>query len=82
MREDSSPTEGEEEKAEALLKSFYPPLPSVIKEDPERTHPPPVEDPEISMEEIRYKLFTAKQWTAPGRDGLPSVVWRKLWPSV
>ena len=34
------------------------------------------------MEEIRNKVFTAKQWTAPGRDGLSSVVWRKLWPSV
>ena len=60
MREDGSTTEGEEEKAEALLTSFYPQLPSVIEEDPARTYPPPVEDPEISMEEIRNKVLTAK----------------------
>ena len=61
---------------------FYTPLPLVIEEDLERTHALAVEDPEISMEEIRIKVFTAKQWTALGRDGLPSVVWRKLWPLV
>ena len=60
MREDGSTTEKEEEKAEALLKSFYPPLPSVIKEDPERRHALVVKDPEISMKEIRIKVFTAK----------------------
>ena len=61
MRENSSPTEEEEEKTEALLKLFYPPLPPIIKEDPERTHPPLIKEPEISIEEIRNKIFMAKQ---------------------
>ena len=61
MREDGSTTEKEEKKAEALLILFYPQLPLIIKEDLERTHAPPVKDPEISMEEIRNKVFTAKQ---------------------
>ena len=62
MREDGFITEREEEKAEkALLNLFYSPLPSVIEEDPERTHPLLVEDPEISVEEIKNKVFTAKQ---------------------
>ena len=82
VRENGSTTEGEEEKVKELLKTFYPPLPAVIEEDPVRTLFSPVEDPEISMEEVRIKVFTAKQWTAPGRDGLPLIVWRKLWPSV
>ena len=60
MRENGSTTEKEEEKAKALLKSFYPPLPLVIKEDSERRHAPAVENPEISMEEIKIKVFTAK----------------------
>ena len=60
MREDGSTTEREEKKMEALLKLFYPPLPLVIKEDLERTYAPPVEDPEISIKEIRNKVFTAK----------------------
>ena len=81
MRGNGSITEGKKEKAEELLKTFYPP-PVVIEEDSVRTLFSPVEDPEISMEEVRIKVFPAKQWTAPGRDGLPSVVWRKLWPLV
>ena len=82
MRGNGSITEGEKEKVEELLKMFYPPLLVIIEEDPVRTLFSPVKDLEISMEEVRTKVFTAKQWIALGKDGLPSVVWRKLWPSV
>ena len=60
MRGNGSTTEGEEEKAEELLKMFYPPLLAVIKEDPVRTLFSLVKNPEISMEEVRIKVFTAK----------------------
>ena len=60
VRENGSITEEEEEKADKLLKTFYPPLPLVIKDDPKRMRFSPVEDPEISMEEVRSKVFIAK----------------------
>ena len=58
--ENGSIIEGEEEKADKLLKTFYPPLPLVIKEDPKRMRFSPIKDPEINMEEIRSKVFIAK----------------------
>ena len=42
----------------------------------------PVEDPEITIEEIRRKVFTTKPWKAPGRDGIPAAVWHQLWPVI
>ena len=42
----------------------------------------PVEDLDITLEEVKRKVFSAKPWKAPGRDGLPAVVWRQLWPVV
>ena len=60
MRGNGSTTEKEEKKVKELLKTLYSPLPAVITEDPVRTLFSPVKDPEISMKEVRYKVFTAK----------------------
>ena len=57
MRGNSSITEKEKKKAEEFLKTFYLPLPAVIKEDPVRTLFSPVKNPEISIEEVRIKVF-------------------------
>ena len=82
IRADGSITEGEEQKAGELLRSFYPPLPDAITEEPITITVTAVEDPDITMEEIKRKVFSAKPWKAPGRDGLPSIVWQQLWPVV
>ena len=42
----------------------------------------PIKDPELTLEEVKRKVFSAKPWKAPGRDGLPVIVWRQLWPVV
>ena len=82
IRANGSTTEGEEQKANKIIKSFYPPLPDSIAEEPVTAAITQVEDPDITIEEIKRKVYRAKPWKAPGRDGLPSIVWRQLWPVV
>ena len=41
-----------------------------------------VPNPVIEEEEVRRKVFEAKPWKAPGRDGLLAGIWRFLWSSV
>ena len=82
FKADGSATEEEEQKAKELLDSFYPPLPESIAEEPIAATATPVEDPDITLEEVKRKVFSAKPWKAPGRDGLPSMVWQQLWPVV
>ena len=82
IRADESVTEGEDQKASELLETFYPPLPDIIAEEPKVAITSPVEDPDITPEEVRRKVFSAKPWKAPGRDGFPAIVWRQLWPVV
>ncbi|KAM4058408.1 endonuclease-reverse transcriptase domain-containing protein [Hirsutella rhossiliensis] len=36
----------------------------------------------IEPEEIEDKVMAAKPWKAPGEDGLPAMVWKKLWHVV
>jgi hypothetical protein len=38
--------------------------------------------PDITMEEVEWKVMSAKPWKASGEDGLPAMVWRQLWPVV
>ena len=80
IKADKSVTEGEDQKASELLETFFPPLPDVIAEEPEAATMFPVQDPDITLEEVKRKVFSAKPWKAPGRDSLPAVVWRQLWP--
>ena len=38
--------------------------------------------PTIAMEEVERQLWAAKPWKALGDDGLPVVVWQKIWPVI
>ena len=80
IRTDGSVTEGEKQKTRELLGAFYPPLPTIIVEEADTPPVTPIEDPEITMEEVKRKVFSAKPWKAPGRDGIPAAVWSQLWP--
>jgi hypothetical protein len=64
------------------LKTFFPPLPQEIEDEPVQHQHPPVLWPELTMEEVERRLFTASPWKAPGNDGLPMGVWKQIWPAV
>jgi hypothetical protein len=81
-RSDKSITQGNEEQADELLKTFFPPLPEDIADEPVHHHHQPVPWPVITMEEVERKVFAASSWKAPGDDGLPVVVWKQIWPVV
>ena len=36
--------------------------------------------PQIAKEDVRLAVFAASSYSAGGIDGLPLVVWQKLWP--
>ena len=82
IRSDDSVTEDEIQIIRELLGTFFPPLPDASEAEPERASVVSVEDPEITLEEVRVKVFSAKPWKAPGSDGLPSAVWQQMWPEV
>ncbi|KJZ68506.1 hypothetical protein HIM_12107 [Hirsutella minnesotensis 3608] len=38
--------------------------------------------PDLTLQEIEEKVMAAKPWKAPREDGLPAIVWKKLWQVV
>ncbi|KID59535.1 Endonuclease/exonuclease/phosphatase, partial [Metarhizium hybridum] len=82
VRADKSRTAFNEEQAEELLATFFPPLPVDTEDEGERPQRPPVPMPDLTVEEIERQLLHAKPWKAPGDDGLPVIVWKKIWPVV
>ena len=64
-------------KARALLECFFPttqqPMPEMIVAEDEIPWEP------ITEQEIANALKKAKKSTAPGHDGLPTLVWYELW---
>jgi len=70
-----------ESKARVLLESFFPRMAEAQHKEVEQAKE---ELPwlEISEEEIEKALKAAKPNKTPGKDGLPMLVWKKLWPHV
>jgi hypothetical protein len=77
--------ERDEEKAQVLLSSFFPPLPPIQEEEQRTTaerpsSPLPFEP--LTHEEVGSAIRGAQSWKAPGQDGLPMGVWQEAWPAV
>ncbi|XP_044717870.1 reverse transcriptase (RNA-dependent DNA polymerase) domain-containing protein [Hirsutella rhossiliensis] len=68
--------------AEELLSTFFPPLPTRIEPEGERPQRQEIAMPDLTLQEIEEKVMAAKPWKAPGEDGLPAIVWKKLWHVV
>jgi hypothetical protein len=75
-------TKDKAEQTEELLSTFFPPLPAKIEDEGVRPQRKAVPMPGLTLEEIEEKVMAAKPWKAPGEDGLPAMVWRRLWPVV
>ncbi|RKL11218.1 hypothetical protein BFJ70_g16427 [Fusarium oxysporum] len=81
-RRDGTTTSDKVEQAEELLSIFFPPLPAVIENEERRPAQREIAMPELTLEEVKEKVMAAKAWKAPGKDGLPAMVWKQLWPVV
>jgi hypothetical protein len=81
-RDDGSITKGKGEQGEELLSTFFPPLPTNIEPEGERPQREEIAMPDLTLQEIEEKVMVAKPWKAPGEDGLPAIVWKKLWHVV
>ena len=67
--------------AEALLMSFFPPLPPY----PSLSHTAlsnQLSIEPLTDEEIQKAIISASPHKAPGRDKLPAVVWQHIWPTI
>jgi hypothetical protein len=70
-------------KAHILLETFFPPLPNIQDEPPrDRSLPDALPMEMITEHEIEMALMRMVSWKAPGPDGLPVVVWQRMWPAV
>ena len=68
------------EIADELIATFFPPPPEPeVRGTEEPMHRGEPFEP-LQKEEIRRALFTSHPYKAAGLDGLPTVVWRELWP--
>ena len=79
---DGTRTKDKSEQAETLMATFFPPLPDIIEDEGRRPERSPVYMPRLTMEEVEQKVLAAKPGKAAGEDGLPSVVWKEVWPVV
>jgi ribonuclease HI len=67
-----------EDKARAFLDTFFPEM-DQPHEDPPVETPLELPWPPITELEVHRCLKAAKSSTAPGEDGLPTLVWKHLW---
>lgn len=68
------------DKARVLLETFFPPT----SQPPPECIVPPKEIPwePVTEQEITKTLQRMKKRTAPGEDGIPTLVWFQIWPYI
>ncbi|KAJ5513135.1 hypothetical protein N7463_002687 [Penicillium fimorum] len=66
------------EKAQAFMGSFFPSMAPAQEEAPPHA-PTEIRWHPISEVEVYRSLKAAKGTTAPGEDGLPTLIWKRLW---
>ena len=66
------------EKAKAFLEAFFPKM-AEAEEEEIMTPPQEITWEPITELEIYRSLKAAKGTTAPGEDGIPTLVWKHLW---
>ncbi|KAI2812362.1 hypothetical protein CBS115989_10532 [Aspergillus niger] len=78
LKVDNRSVTGNQEKAEAFMNTFFPMMAPAQEETPTRI---PAELPwqPITELEVYRSLQAAKSSTAPGEDGLPMLIWKRLW---
>ena len=70
------------EQASLLLKNFFPPLPHITPDVSEKASENPLPFCNLTMQEVETAVLEANLWKAPGKSGLLSVVWNKLWSVI
>lgn len=70
-----------EDKAQAFLDAFFPNMDEPDEDSSSQT-PLELPWPPFTEPEIQRSLKAAKSSTAPGEDGLPTLVWKHLWKSL
>jgi hypothetical protein len=75
---DSNTLVENEDKARAFLDTFFPKM-DQPHEDPLVETPLELPWPPLTELEVHRSLKVAKSSTAPGEDGLPTLVWKHLW---
>ena len=80
LKQDNNEVEAQDETeiAATLLSSFFPPLPPYPAPQYSNSGPQ-ISMPPLTEEDVRNAIFSASSFSAGGIDGLPSVVWQKLW---
>lgn len=74
--------EGDDAKATELLRCFFPPVPKDWKEEPPNPNARRIDDPDISVEEVTRAVAKISPYKAPGKDGIPNIAWKRLWPII
>lgn len=84
LRTSDKMVERDEEKAQVLLSSFFPPLPPIqeVQQTTAGQPLPPLPFEPLTHEEVETAVRCAQSWKAPGQDGLPMGVWQEAWPAV
>ena len=78
LRTDTRELTSNEDKAKAFMDTFFPSM-ADAQEESSTPSPPEIPWPPITELEIHRSLKAAKGTTAPGEDGLPTLVWKHLW---
>jgi len=81
LNSESGQTTSNEGIAKELLYSFFPPpvaTPEVISHHVKEQLPLVP----LTVQDVRRAIFDANPNKAPGRDGLPMLVWKMLWPCL